>query len=71
VPLVQERYHLVCLKSELPTPQVQALLKELQSQGWQSTLGSMPGYSVKLAQSGKVLSLRGALPWWNYRTQKA
>jgi putative molybdopterin biosynthesis protein len=70
VPLVQERYHLVCLKSELPTPQVQALLKELQSQDWQTTLGSMPGYSVKLAQSGKILSLRGALPWWNYRKPK-
>src|SRR4029078_5815388 len=35
VRLAQERYHLVCLKSELPTPQVQALLKELQSRDWQ------------------------------------
>ena len=70
VPLVRERYHLVCLKSELPTPQVQALLKELQSREWQTTLGKLPGYSGMQAQSGKVLSLRAALPWWNYRTKK-
>ncbi len=70
VPLVQERYHLVCRKSELPAPQVQALLKELQGGEWQAALGKLPGYSGELAQSGKVLSLRAALPWWNYRTTK-
>ena len=71
VALVQERYHLVCLKSELPTPQVQALLKELQSDEWQATLDELPGYSRERAQSGKVLSLRAALPWWSYRKAKA
>ncbi|MES2245498.1 MAG: substrate-binding domain-containing protein [Pseudomonadota bacterium] len=71
VPLVQERYHLVCLKSELPQPQVQALLKELQSSDWQTTLAGLPGYSGEHAQSGKVLSLRAMLPWWNYRKAKA
>lgn len=70
IPLVQERYHLVCLKSELPTPQVQALLKELQSREWQTTLEGLPGYSGNLAQSGKVLSLRATLPWWTYRKEK-
>lgn len=70
VPLARERYHLVCLKSELPTPQVQALLKELQSREWQSTLQNLPGYSGSLAQSGKILSLRAALPWWSYRSKK-
>jgi putative molybdopterin biosynthesis protein len=70
MPLVQERYHLVCLKSELPTPQVQALLAELQSRAWQTTLATLPGYSGEMAQSGQVLSLRAALPWWNYRTEK-
>lgn len=71
VPLVQERYHLVCLKSALPQPQVQALLKELQSADWQTTLAGLPGYSGAGAQSGKVLSLRAMLPWWNYRKAKA
>jgi putative molybdopterin biosynthesis protein len=70
VSLVQERYHLVCLKSELPQPQVQALLKELQSSDWQTTLAGLPGYSGEHAQSGKVLSLRAMLPWWNYRKAK-
>ena len=70
VPLAQERYHLVCLKSELLTPHVQALLKELQSRDWQTTLQQLPGYSGERAQSGQVLSLRATLPWWNYRTPK-
>jgi putative molybdopterin biosynthesis protein len=70
VPLVRERYHLVCLKSELPTAPVQALLRELQSSAWQATLDGLPGYSGALAQSGKVLSLRAALPWWSYRKEK-
>ena len=71
VPLVQERYHLVCLKSALPQAPVQALLAELQSADWQTTLAALPGYSGGEAQSGKVLSLRAMLPWWNYRKAKA
>ena len=71
VPLVQERYHLVCLKSELPTPTVQALLSELQSADWQTSLERLPGYSGEKADSGQVLSLRAVLPWWSYRRQKA
>jgi putative molybdopterin biosynthesis protein len=70
VPLAEERYHLVCLKSELPTPRVQALLRELQSRDWQAALEELPGYSGKQAQSGKVLSLRATLPWWTYRKEK-
>ena len=70
VPLTQERYHLVCLKSELASPGVTALLKELQSRNWQTTLQHLPGYSSNPAQSGQVLSLRTALPWWHYRKPK-
>lgn len=71
VPLTEERYHLVCLKSELPSPQVQALLAELQADSWQGTLQALPGYSDAQAQSGKVLSLSAVLPWWRYRRPKA
>ena len=71
VPLVQERYHLVCLKSELATPPVEALLTELQSDDWQTTLDALPGYNGAQAQSGQVLSLRAVLPWWNYRKPKS
>lgn len=71
VPLVQERYHLVCLKSALATPPVDALLQALQSADWQTALDALPGYSGTDAQSGKVLSLRATLPWWSYRRSKA
>lgn len=70
VPLVQERYHLVCLKSELASPPVAALLKELQGQDWQTLLNELPGYRVDRLQSGKVLSLNTVLPWWSYRKPK-
>ena len=78
IALTQERYHLVCLKSELDSKPVQALLSELQSQAWQDTLQALPGYGGKPSQSnadintqsGKVLSLRATLPWWNYRVKK-
>ena len=71
VPLVQERYHLACLKSELTTPPVEALLTELQSADWQTSLERLPGYSGEKAQSGQVLSLRAVLPWWSYRKPKS
>ena len=71
VALAEERYHLVCLKSELPSPQVQALLAELQAAQWQDTLQALPGYSGAQAQSGKVLSLSAVLPWWRYSRPKA
>jgi putative molybdopterin biosynthesis protein len=70
VPLTQERYHLVCLKSELASPPVAALLNELQSSHWQTTLNELPGYRVDGLQSGKVLSLNTVLPWWSYRKPK-
>ena len=70
VPLVQERYHLVCLRSELESPQVQALLTQLQSPQWQAALVALPGYRAAGVQSGKVLSLRAVLPWWTYRKPK-
>jgi len=70
VPLVEEDYHLVCLKSALDEPAVQALCNVLQSQGWQEVLHQLPGYHLA-DQAGQVLSLRRTLPWWNYRTEKS
>ena len=70
VPLVMERYYLVCLKSELTSTAVQALRTELQSTDWQTTLSTLPGYGSKREQSGSVLSLSTALPWWTYRKDK-
>ena len=69
VPLVQENYHLVCLKSALEEPAVAALLHLLQSPEWQSRLSRITGYAP--SSSGKVLSLRDVLPWWNFAKPKA
>ena len=69
VPLVQERYHLVCLKSALAQPGPQALLQLLRSASWQTQLNAIAGY--RAAQSGEVLSMRKVLPWWDYRRPKA
>ena len=72
VPLVEEDYYLVCLKSALEEPAVQALCKVLQSTAWHKELGQLPGYQLPWpAAAGQVLSLRKTLPWWSYRTEKA
>ena len=69
VPLAEERYHLVCLKSALDQPGVQALLAWLRTPAWQAELGAIAGY--RPLQSGEVLSMRQVLPWWDYRREKA
>jgi putative molybdopterin biosynthesis protein len=69
VPLVQERYHLVCLKTALEQPSMQALLAVLRSKAWQHQLGTMLGYAC--AASGEVQSLRALLPWWSFKSEKA
>ena len=69
VPLASENYWLVCLKSALDSPPVQALRKHLASPEWQMTLREMLGYEVN--QSGNVHSLRKELPWWALKPRKA
>lgn len=69
VPLVEEDYHLVCLKSALDEPAVQALCAVLRSEGWQQALHQLPGYRLT-EDAGQVLSLKRTLPWWSYRTEK-
>jgi molybdate transport repressor ModE-like protein len=68
VPLAEERYHLVCLKSALTQATTLALLQLLKMPEWQSAMQSIPGY--KALQSGEVLTMRGVLPWWDYRKKK-
>lgn len=70
VPLVQEMYYLVCLRSALEEPPMLALRELLGTQEWQARLGQLPGYEA--FRSGEVLSLRQQLPWWRYpRARKA
>jgi putative molybdopterin biosynthesis protein len=72
LPLAEEDYHLVCLKSSLAEPAVKALTQVLQSHAWREEIRSLPGYKlVKPESSGQVLSLRQILPWWRFRTQKS
>jgi molybdate-binding protein len=68
VPLVQEHFYLVCLKSTLDTPPMQALRTILQNNDWAKQLTSLPGYSNDHA--GEVQSLRTLLPWWTFKRAK-
>jgi putative molybdopterin biosynthesis protein len=71
VPLVEEDYHLVCLKSALNEPAVQALCEVLQNAAWKKELRQLPGYRMASPDTaGQVLSLRKTLPWWSYRSPK-
>jgi molybdate transport repressor ModE-like protein len=68
IALVQENYHLVCLKSALDDPAIAALRAVLQGAEWQTKMRTIAGYSP--AQCGVVLPLRSVLPWWSYARQK-
>ena len=68
VPLVEEQYHLVCLKSALEQPAIASLRALLQSAAWRQTLATTPGYSP--ARCGEVVALREVLPWWSFPRPK-
>jgi putative molybdopterin biosynthesis protein len=63
VPLQQERYWLVCLKSALLAPAIVQLTQLLQSKDWQIQLNAVTGYQA-LPECGQVQSLKKMLPWW-------
>jgi putative molybdopterin biosynthesis protein len=62
VPLTDERYLLVCLKSALEQPAVQGLLRLLRSPRWQQRLLSLAGYQPD--HPGEVAAMKRLLPWW-------
>jgi putative molybdopterin biosynthesis protein len=68
VPLLQEQYYLVCLKEALEQPAIATLRRVLEGEDWQRQLAALPGYSPW--KSGKVLSLKGQLPWWSLPPKK-
>lgn len=63
VPLTEERYALVCLKSALEQPAVQSLLTLLRGAPWQQRLLSLPGYQAD--HPGEVAAMKRLLPWWS------
>ncbi len=69
VPLVEEDYHLACLKSALNEPAVQDLCELLQTPQWPQVLNALPGY-LPAPDAGRVRSLRQTLPWWSYHHGK-
>lgn len=68
VPLADESYYLVCLRDALDDPAVLKLREVLHSPAWHALVASLPGYAA--ADSGDVLSLTRALPWWHFRTPR-
>jgi putative molybdopterin biosynthesis protein len=66
VPLTQEQYWLVCLKSALNNPAVIALRQVLQSPEWQQQLSQLSGYRLH-EEAGQIQSLKQCLPWWPHR----
>jgi putative molybdopterin biosynthesis protein len=69
LPLMDEDYFLVCMKDALDHPAVRQLCMALRSPDWPALLQTLPGYQAQ--QSGEILSLTRALPWWNFRSPKA
>ena len=67
VPLAQERYFLVTLKSSLELPALRRLIALLGSPAWTHTLATLPGY--RASDPGAVLPLTKVLPWWTYRSR--
>jgi len=64
IPLLQEHYWLVCLKSALDTPPVQALRAMVGSHTWGQRLLHHTGYNAH-THPGQVQSLKAQLPWWS------
>ena len=69
LPLVQEQYFLVTLRSSLDHPHLRTLLELLADPAWLQALSLIPGYEP--ARSAELLSLNKVLPWWRYRSPKA
>ncbi len=64
VPLLEEEYHLVCLKSALMQAPVVALRQLLTGKDWMEKLSGVRGY--RSSRSGNVLALNRLLPWWSF-----
>ena len=62
VPLTEERYLLVCLKSALDQAPIKQLLTLLRSPSWGKRLAELPGYAPD--HCGEVAAMKRLLPWW-------
>lgn len=64
VPVLEENYYLVCLKSALDEAPIVALRHLLQQPAWPQRLEQLPGYAA--CRSGEILSLQRELSWWHF-----
>lgn len=62
VPITDERYLLVGLKSTLDEAPTQRLLQLLRSRAWQTRMAALPGYQPD--HCGEVAAMKRLLPWW-------
>jgi len=62
VPITDERYLLVGLKSTLDDLPTQRLLQCLRSRAWQQRMAALPGYQPD--HCGEVAAMKRLLPWW-------
>jgi molybdate-binding protein len=62
VPITDERYLLVCLKSTLDDLPMQRLLQCLRSRTWHTRMAALPGYRPD--HCGEVAAMKRLLPWW-------
>lgn len=69
IPLAQEDYWLVCLKSAIDSPPVQQLCRFLQSADWNRQLNALEGYTAAKT-AGQIQSLKNCLPWWTPKPPK-
>jgi len=68
IPLLREQYYLVCLKETVNEPPIVRLRELLRHSEWAGLINDLPGYDIEAA--GEVLSLRKAMPWYSFRTEK-
>ncbi len=64
VALLEEDYHLVCLKSSLEQPATLALRGLLGGDEWATRLAQLPGYTPW--NPGQVQAMGKLLPWWDF-----
>lgn len=68
IPLIREQYYFVCLKESLDEAAIVKLRELLRSKEWRLLINDLPGYDTQLA--GDVVSLRKAMPWYSFKTEK-
>jgi putative molybdopterin biosynthesis protein len=68
IPLLREQYYLACLKETLNEPAIIKLRELLKNNRWQGIIKNLPGYDT--ASAGDVISLRHAMPWYSFKTDK-